>query len=115
MKYAFLILLSITFLNSCSSLKSNTIIKPKDSFILGNNEHGSFKVALTNVSKNDLEIYYAPIAGGKHSTQIINPNKKINIKIDPNTALYIVNNSMDTASVNLTVTGDTGLSMGYKN
>ena len=100
---------------SCSSVKSTTTIKPMDSFILGNNEHGSFRVKLKNPSRSDIEVYKAPIAGGKHSSQIIKPNATVNLHVDPNTALFIQNNSKDTVSVNLKVTGDVGLSMGYKN
>ena len=115
MKPFFSLLFAVTTLISCSTLKSNTIIKPNDSFILGNNEHGSFKVDLQNVSKNEIEVYHAPINGGKHSSQMVKPSNSVNISVDANTALYIVNNSNDTASVNLKVTGDLGLSMGYKN
>ena len=103
-----------TLLSACS-LTSNTIIKPKDSFVLGNNQHGSFKVKLKNVSKNNLEVYHAPITGGKHSSQNVKPNEYATVKVDRNTALIISNASKDTASVDLKVTGDIGLSMGYKN
>ena len=103
-----------TIFTSCS-LTSNTIIKPNDSFVLGNNEHGSFKVKLKNVSKNNLEVYHAPIEGGRHSSQKVKPNEFATVKVDRNTALIINNASKDTASVDLKVTGDTGLSMGYAN
>lgn len=97
------------------SLTSNTTIKPNDSFVLGNNEHGTFKVKLKNVSNHDLKIIMAPIAGGTHSPLMIKPNETITVKTERNTALVIENKSNDTASVDLYVTGDTGLSMGYKN
>jgi hypothetical protein len=115
MKHLFIIYSAVLFLVSCGTLHSNTTIKPNDSFILGNNKHGSFKVKLENVSTYDIEVYQAPIDGGKHSSQIVKPSAKVTFKVDNNTALYIVNQSPDTASVNLVVTGDTGLSMGYKN
>ncbi|WP_298221162.1 hypothetical protein [Flavobacterium sp.] len=112
MKNLFTTLLLAILLASCS-LTSNTIIKPNDSFVLGNNEHGSFKVKLKNVSKNNIEVYHAPIAGGKHSSQKVKPNESATVKVDRNTALIINNTSKDTASVDLKVTGDIGLSMGY--
>jgi len=118
MKSTFLSLALMVMITSCgvfNSLTSNTIIKPNDSFILGNNEHGSFSVKLKNVSDHDLEIYQAPIKGGKHSTQIVTPNGVITVKVDSDTALVINNKSSKMASVDLKVTGDTGLSMGYKN
>jgi hypothetical protein len=114
MKYLISILTLVILLSSCA-LNSNTTIKPNDSFVLGNNEHGSFKVKLKNVSKNELEVYHAPIEGGKHSSQNVKPGESIRIRVDKNTALVIENKSADTASVDLKVTGDIGLSMGYKN
>lgn len=85
-----------------------------DSFILGNNQHGSFKVRLENTSPSTIEVYLAPINGGKHSFQTINPKEIVSVKVSANTALVIQNKSTDTASVKLKATGDVGLSMGYK-
>ena len=107
--------LALTVLLSSCALTSNTTIKPNDSFVLGNNQHDSFRVKLKNVSKNNLEVYHAPIAGGKHSTQKVKPNDYATINVDRNTALVINNASKDTASVDLKVTGDLRLSMGYAN
>ena len=115
MKQFLAIFISFLTLASCSTLNSMTVIKPLDSFILGNNKHGSFKVQLKNTSKNDIDVYQVPIDGGQHSFQVIKPNDKVNLQVGSNTALFIQNKSNDTASVILKVTGDTGLSMGYKN
>jgi hypothetical protein len=119
MKKSIISFVVLTILNfSCNSfrnLSSTTYIKANQSFVLGNNEHGTFKASMKNVSSNNLEVYQAPIAGGKHSIVIVKPNESVNVKIDSNTAL-IINNRFDTqATVKLMVKGDTGLSMGYKN
>lgn len=108
----------LLFATSCSvfgSLTSNTFIKPNESFVLGNNEHGTFKVKLKNVSNHDLKIIMAPISGGTHSPITVSPNETVTVKAERNTAIVIENKSNDSASVDLYVTGDTGLSMGYKN
>lgn len=97
------------------SLNSNTSIKPNDSFVLGNNEHGSFKVKLKNVSKNEIDVYEAPISGGTHTRMTVKPNESVVVNVERNTALYIENKFNEYASVDLKVTGDLGLSMGYKN
>jgi hypothetical protein len=105
-------------ITSCSvfgSLTSNTTINPNESFALGNNEHGTFKVQLKNVSNHNLKIVMAPIAGGTHSPIIVSPNESIKVKAERNTAIIIENKSYEAASVDLYVTGDTGLSMTYKN
>jgi hypothetical protein len=109
-------LLAIT-LTSCSvfgSLTSNTIIKPNESFVLGDNEHGSFTVKLKNVSNHDLKILMAPITGGTYSPIMVQPRETVRVTAEQNTALIIENKSDEDASVDLYVTGDTGLSMGYQ-
>ena len=101
---------------SCTSLHSTTYIKAQDSFILGNNEHGQFSVKLKNASTSNVEIWKAPVAGGRHSQVIVKPNETVKVKVDKNTALRIENKSSENqAAVELHVKGDTGLSMGYKN
>ena len=64
------ILLSIAIISfaSCSvfsSLNSNTSIKPKERFVLGNNKHGSFKTHLKNEDKQTLKSFQ-----GKYISQI---------------------------------------------
>ncbi len=97
---------------SCS-VTSSTLIKSKESFVLGNNQHGSFSVRMKNESPGNLTYYHAPIGGGKHSTQIIKPNQSAKIKVEKNTALVIDNQTDTQATVKLKITGDVGLSMGY--
>ena len=97
------------------TVTSNTIILPQNSFVLGNNKHGSFTVKLKNVSKNDVVLYRAPITGGNHSYLTVKPTEVVKVNVESNTALIIENKSNDTASVDLHIKGDTGLSMGYKN
>jgi len=118
MKAKITILFLALSLASCSalgSLTSNTTIQPNDSFVLGNNKHGCFNVKLKNVSNHDLKIFMAPIDGVTHSPIMIKPNESVKVKAESNTALVIENKSSEVASVDLHVTGDTGLSMGYKN
>ena len=110
-------LLLVLTLASCSvfgSLTSNTTIQPNDSFVLGNNKHGSFKVKLKNVSNHSIQVFMAPLEGGTHSPVRVNPNESVTVKTEKNTALIIENKSNEVASVDLYVTGDTGLSMGYQ-
>ncbi len=109
------VLFMLILASSCKVVHSVTTIKPNDRFELGNNKHGSFKANLTNISTKDIEVYLAPIDGGKHSGQTVKPGQQVRVKVDPNTALMIGNNTSDTVMVKLKVTGDVGLSMGYKN
>ncbi len=117
MKTVIVLFATLLLTTSCSifsSLNSNTTIKPNDSFVLGNNEHGAFKVILKNTSNHELKIFMAPISGGTRSPLIVAPNETVKVKADNNTALIIENKSSEQANVVLKVTGDIGLSMGYK-
>ena len=111
----FVILVLTSSCGVSNSLNSNTSIKPNESFVLGNNEHKSFKVVLKNISNHELKIFMAPNSGGTHSYIIVVPNETVKVKADKNTALVIENKSSEQANVTLKVTGDIGLSMGYKN
>lgn len=115
MKKVLLAIITLAFINtSCSTLRSTTYIKAQDSFILGNNEHGKFSVKLKNASATDLELWEAPVGGGRHSQVIVKPSETVKVSVDKNTALRIENNANNPATVELLVKGDTGLSMGYK-
>ena len=98
-----------------SSLNSNTSIKPNESFYLGNNPHGKFKVKLKNVSNHPIDIYFAPIDGGTHSRQTLQINQEITTKVAKNTAIVIENKSDQYASIDIKAKGDLNLGMNYKN
>jgi hypothetical protein len=96
-------------------LNSTTNIKANDAFILGNNEHGKFSVRLKNISNAEITVWLVPIAGGQHSPIKVGAQQKVSLKVDRNTAIRIENPSSSEIAVELIVTGDIGLSMGYKN
>lgn len=96
-----------------SSLNSNTSIKPKERFVLGNNKHGSFKTHLKNEGVTVIKIYQAPIDGGTYSPQLLKPQETATVKTAKNTALVIENTGDEYASVTLKVKGDLNLGMTY--
>lgn len=110
---SFAILLLTTSCGVFGSLNSNTSIKPKESFILGKNEHGSFKTHLKNEGVTLLKVYQAPITGGTHSPILLKPKETATIKTEKNTALIIENTGDEFASVTLKVKGDLNLGMTY--
>lgn len=111
----FAILLLATSCGVFGSLNSNTSIKPKESFVLGNNEHDSFKTHLKNKGVTILKVYQAPINGGTHSPILIKPQETTTIKTEKDTALIIENTGNEYASVTLKVKGDLNLGMTYNN
>ncbi len=113
MRIKILVLAIAAWCVSCSTLESTTFIDPGKSFELGKNEHAAFSVNVENKGKSPIEIYHAPIDGGKHSSEMVAVGGKTKIKVDPNTALIFKNANPDTATVSLRVHGDLGLSMQY--
>jgi hypothetical protein len=113
-KTALVIFLVGLLISACGTLTSTTSIDANNSFVLGNNQHGTFSVRLKNIAEEDIELHRAPVDGGRHSFETVKPGQTIKVKVDKNTALVIENKSTKQASVELFVTGDTGLSMGYK-
>jgi hypothetical protein len=116
-KISLLIVFVSLFFNSCipfRTLNSTTNIKPKESFLLGNNKHGKFSAKVTNTSVTPITIWKCPIDGGKHSPITLNQSTTIKVKVEKNTALKIENDSEDQISIQLKVSGDIGLSMGYE-
>jgi hypothetical protein len=113
--------LFITFLlllSSCltfKTLNSTTNIKPNDTFILGNNEHGKFYVYVTNTSNYEITIWQYPLTGGRHSPLILKGLSSAKILVDKNTSLRFENITSEEVAIKLKVKGDLGLSMGYKN
>ena len=119
------LLLKITYLNlafgwllasfsACSSLHSNTSIKPNEQFFLGYNQHRPFRITLKNVSNHAIFIYFAPIDGAAYSRQTLQINEEISTKVSKNTAIVIDNKSDKYASVNLKAKGDLNLGMQYQ-
>lgn len=114
MQKAILFFTAVVLFSSCA-LTSSTRISANNSFLLGNNEHGSFSVRVKNTSSEEVNIYHAPIDGGSYSPEILKPYEKTKVNVRKNTALVIQNKSNNEVSVELVVKGDLGLSMGYKN
>ncbi len=116
MKTILAVLTTMLLVSSCGvlgSLNSNTSIKPNESFVLGNNTHGSFKTHLKNEGVTVLKVYQAPIDGGTHSPIFIQPQETAFVKTEKNTALIIENTGSEYASVTLKVKGDLNLGMTY--
>jgi hypothetical protein len=56
------------------------LLNQTESFVLGSNEHGSFKVKLKTFQI--FKIIMAPLAGGTHSPIIVKPNETIIVKAE---------------------------------
>lgn len=116
MKNALFIFLVVSLsMTACRSLTSVTSIKANESFVLGNNPHGSYTIQLRNTAKQPLTITQTQLDGTVKSTTIAKYKEWLTLQVDKNTAVQIGNKSEKTAEVELKIVGDTHLSMGYKN
>jgi hypothetical protein len=108
-------LLAISACGVFSTLTSTTEIGPQNSFILGQNQHGGYNVNMRNISNHTLQVRLTPSDGAPQPLVNVKPSEKVSLKVDRSTKLEVINDSPNSAKVELLVTGDTNLSMGYKN
>lgn len=108
------IAISMTSCLSFRTLHSTTYIKAQDAFILGDNEHGTFRATVTNISNVPIDVWQYPMSGGRHSLVTLGPSEKAKVKVDANTSIHIENASKEEVAVELKARGDIGLSMSYR-
>jgi ABC-type Fe3+-hydroxamate transport system substrate-binding protein len=114
MQKLFLAIIAVVTFSACS-VTSNTVIGPKKEFELGDGKHGSFTAAIKNVSNATVEIYKQPLGGEQEKVVSLSPGQKATVTIAADTKAIFKNLSNGQASLNLKLTGDTGLSMGGPN
>jgi hypothetical protein len=97
-RISLLVVLVSLFLTSCiplRTLNSTTNIKPKESFLVGNNTHGKFSATVTNTSVKPITIWKCPLEGGNHSPITRYHLDTTKVKVEKNTTLRIENDSKE--------------------
>lgn len=100
--------------NLFDSLTSTTVIEPNQSFVLGEGKHGGYKAKLVNKGKVDIEIFTESEKEERKSVGVLKPNDKAEFTILKNTKVIFKNLGDESATIGIKLSGDTGLSMGYK-
>jgi len=100
--------------NLFDSLTSTTVIEPNRSFVLGEGKHGGYNAKLVNKGKVDIEIFTESEKEERKSVEVLKPNDKTEVTILKNTKVIFKNLGNETATIGIKLSGDTGLSMGYK-
>ncbi len=100
--------------NLFDSLTSTTIIEPNQSFVLGEGKHGGYNAKLVNKGKVDIEVFTEAEKEEQKSVGVLKPNDKADFTILKNTKVIFKNLGNETATIGIKLSGDTGLSMGYK-
>ncbi|RPD48386.1 hypothetical protein DNI29_07100 [Hymenobacter sediminis] len=95
-------------------LHSNLFIEPGKQFVLGGEQPGAFKVEARNVGKVPVEFKERPRGGGIFGRATLAPGQRATLRFLAGSSALLLNPSAQTANLNLHVTGDTRLSMGYE-
>jgi hypothetical protein len=106
--------LSALLLQACRTLTSQTFIEPGQSFVLGDGSHGTFRAKIKNTGTAAVEVAKESLEGNRTTVVVLAPGDATNVTIGNNTKVIFKNKDTSKATLNLYVSGDTGLSMATK-
>ncbi len=96
------------------TLTSTTYIEPNQSFVLGEGKHGGYNAKITNISNVGVEVFGESENEERKSLGVLKPKDKSEYNIAKNTKVIFKNLGSEKAAIGIKLSGDTGLSMGYK-
>lgn len=96
------------------SLTSTTTIEANQSFVLGEGKHDGYNAKLVNKGEVDIEVFTESEKEERKSVGVLKPNDKAEFTILKNTKVILKNLGDEPATIGIKLSGDTGLSMGYK-
>ncbi|MBC8084237.1 MAG: hypothetical protein H7Z21_13610 [Hymenobacter sp.] len=97
-----------------AGIRSGLVIEPGKQFVLGGTQPGAFKVVAHNVGKVPVEFKERPRGGGIFGKATLAPGAKATLRFLAGSSAVLLNPSAQQAKVDLNITGDTQLSMGYE-
>jgi hypothetical protein len=97
-----------------NGLNSDLTIEPGKQFALGGGQPGAFRVVARNTGKVPVEIKERPRGGGIFGKATLAPGQRATLRFLPGSTALLLNPSSQNARLDLRVTGDTNLSMGYE-
>lgn len=105
----------------CNAKPCRCILVPKvgllarlTPLILGGDQRGAFRVAAKNIGTVPVEIRERPKNGGIFGKAILAPGQRGALRFLAGSTAVLLNPSRTAANMDLTITGDTNLSMTYK-
>ena len=114
MKKLLLPVIIATLLISSCSITSTATVDPDKTFVLGEGKHRRFAVDVENVGNVDIAVDAITLRGTIMQMPVLAPGEKRKITVPKNTRVTFENLGNEQATVQLKVTGDTRLSMGYE-
>ena len=96
------------------NLHSDLFIEPGKQFALGGTQPGAFRVVARNVGSVPVEIKERPRGGGIFGKGKLAPGQRATLRFMAGSSALVLNPSNQQAHLDITVSGDTNLSMGYE-
>ncbi len=113
--FSFLILLGMLgVFHAPDNLTSTTMIEPNKSFVLGEGKHGDYNAKIVNKGPVEVEIFTQVEDEAQKSIGVLKPKDKNQFYIGKNTKAIFKNLGAEKAVLGIVLTGETSLSMGYK-
>jgi hypothetical protein len=100
--------------NLFAGLTSTTTIEQNQSFVLGEGKHAGYNAKITNKGSVDVEVFGERENEERKSLGVLKPKDKSEYNVAENTKVIFKNLGNETATIGIKLSGDTGLSMGYK-
>ena len=101
-------------MNLFDSLTSITVIEPNQSFVLGEGKHGGYAAEIVNKGRVEVEVFGERENEARESLGVLKPGGKGGYSVAKNMKVIFKNLGDETATIGIKLSGDTGLSMGYK-
>jgi hypothetical protein len=108
-------IVSLFVISQLDTLTSSTTIDPGRTFEVGEEKHGAFTVDVRNTCKQPIGVSRATIDGNETQLATVASGKSKTFSIPQDTKAMFANRSKITCIIELTLSGDTDLSMGGKN
>ena len=107
------IVLAVVVLAGCASRYSGLSVPPQSRFELGGSQSGAFTAALENVGPVAVTVIERARGGAETVRGTVVPGASARLRFAPGSAALVVNAADREAQVDVNLTGDTNLSMGY--
>jgi hypothetical protein len=98
---------------ACSTIHSEVSVAAGEQFILGENSHEGFTARLENRGPNEAEVLKR-IFGVETVIAILRPGDRAKVDFPADCVVFLRNRGPRATVVHVKLSGDTGLSMGYR-
>ncbi len=109
-----ILILALLLLPCCASITSNLTVPPGEKFVLGGNPNDGFYVEGTNRGVGRVEVVEVFSTGEERKLAVVASGEAFEGRFAAGSSAVIVNLGSDPAEIQVYVTGDTGLNIGFE-